>query len=67
MRHTKFGEGIVVSCVATDTDYEVTVAFKGNSGVKRLLHSFAGLEKMDGQKEAQPLDGLDEGHLEDER
>ena len=66
VRHAKFGEGIVVNCVATDTDYEVTVAFKGNSGVKRLLYSFAGLEKTDGQKEAQPLAGLDESQLKGE-
>ena len=45
VRHATFGEGIVVNCAPADTDHEVTVAFKGNSGVKRLLHSIAGLEK----------------------
>ncbi|MBI4311831.1 MAG: hypothetical protein HY681_08615, partial [Chloroflexi bacterium] len=43
--HKQFGEGIVVSCVATGTDHEVTVAFRGGAGVKRLLLSFAPLEK----------------------
>ena len=45
VRHATFGEGIVVNCAPADTDHEVTVAFKGNSGVKRLLHSIAGLER----------------------
>ena len=45
VRHATFGEGIVVNCSPADTDHEVTVAFKGNSGVKRLLHSIAGLER----------------------
>ena len=43
--HDSFGRGIVVSCVAKSGDYEVTVAFVGDSGIKRLLHSFAKLEK----------------------
>ena len=47
LRHFKFGEGIVVSCVATDQDYEVTVAFKGESGIKKLLYSYAPLEKVE--------------------
>ena len=46
VRHATFGEGIVVNCAPADTDHEVTVAFKGNSGVKRLLHSIAGLERV---------------------
>ncbi|MEE8442821.1 MAG: 3'-5' exonuclease [Dehalococcoidia bacterium] len=53
VRNEKFGEGIVVSCVASGSDHEVTVAFKGNAGVKRLLMSFAGLEKVD-RNAAQP-------------
>ncbi len=53
VQHTKFGEGIVVNCVASGSDHEVTVAFKGNSGVKRLLHSFAGLQKMDRRRESE--------------
>ena len=43
--HASFGQGIVVSCQAKVGDYEVTVAFAAGSGVKRLLHSFAKLEK----------------------
>jgi DNA helicase-2/ATP-dependent DNA helicase PcrA len=49
VRHAKFGEGIVVSATATagGADQEVTVAFKGEFGVKKLLLSFAPLEKLD--------------------
>jgi DNA helicase-2/ATP-dependent DNA helicase PcrA len=46
VRHSIFGEGLVVSCLATKDDYEVTIAFDGGAGVKRLLLSFAPLEKM---------------------
>ncbi|MDE2899938.1 MAG: hypothetical protein OXN15_02790, partial [Chloroflexota bacterium] len=42
--HATFGEGVVVNCKATKDDYEVTVAFDG-SGVKRLLHSLAKLQR----------------------
>jgi DNA helicase II / ATP-dependent DNA helicase PcrA len=42
--HATFGQGIVVNCLAKPGDYEITVAFKGESGIKRLLHSFAKLE-----------------------
>ena len=50
VRHVKFGEGVVVSAAATaaGADLEVTVAFKGEFGVKKLLLSFAPLEKLDG-------------------
>ena len=44
--HAKFGEGVVVSCVASGDDQEVTVAFKGGAGIKRLLLSLAPLEKV---------------------
>jgi DNA helicase-2/ATP-dependent DNA helicase PcrA len=44
VRHARFGDGIVVSCVPAGEDYEVTVAFKGVSGIKRLLLGYAGLE-----------------------
>ena len=47
VRHSKFGEGIVVSCMPTSQDYEVTVAFKGESGIKKLLYSFAPLQKVE--------------------
>jgi DNA helicase-2/ATP-dependent DNA helicase PcrA len=55
VRHGQFGEGIVVNCLPANLDYEITVAFKGESGVKRLLLSFAGLEKIDGKDTAPPL------------
>ncbi|MFC1901521.1 ATP-dependent helicase [Chloroflexota bacterium] len=45
VRHEQFGEGIVVNCKATKNDAEVVVAFDG-AGVKRLLLSFAKLEKV---------------------
>ena len=49
VRHARFGEGIVISATMTSSgaDQEVTVAFKGESGVKKLLLSFAPLEKLD--------------------
>jgi DNA helicase-2/ATP-dependent DNA helicase PcrA len=49
VRHARFGEGIVVNAALTSNgaDQEVTVAFKGESGVKKLLLSFAPLEKLD--------------------
>jgi DNA helicase II / ATP-dependent DNA helicase PcrA len=49
VRHARFGEGIVVNAAMTANggDQEVTVAFKGESGVKKLLLSFAPLEKLD--------------------
>ena len=46
VRHAKFGEGIVVSCQESSGDLLVTVAFKGAAGLKRLLASFAALERM---------------------
>ena len=45
VRHEAFGEGVVVSCAPATDDHEVTVAFRGTAGVKRLLNSFARLEK----------------------
>ena len=47
VRHSKFGEGIVVSCVPSDNDHEITIAFKGNAGIKRLLLSYSPLEKLE--------------------
>jgi DNA helicase-2/ATP-dependent DNA helicase PcrA len=44
--HAKFGEGVVVSCVPSGDDQEVTVAFKGEAGLKRLLLSLAPMEKV---------------------
>jgi DNA helicase-2/ATP-dependent DNA helicase PcrA len=45
VRHSTFGEGLVVGCLATKDDYEVTIAFE-DDGVKRFLLSFAPLEKI---------------------
>ncbi|MEM3390841.1 MAG: 3'-5' exonuclease [Archaeoglobaceae archaeon] len=45
VRHNQFGEGVVVSSTARGNDYEVVVAFTG-VGVKKLLQSFARLEKI---------------------
>ena len=47
VRHTSFGNGIVMSCKVSGDDFEVTVAFKEGHGVKRLLLSFAPLEKVE--------------------
>jgi DNA helicase-2/ATP-dependent DNA helicase PcrA len=47
VRHPTFGEGIVVSSEPSGTDYQVVVAFKGEAGIKKLLLSFAPLEKLE--------------------
>jgi len=47
VRHRVFGEGIVIESKVTGADEEVTVAFEGK-GIKRLLASFAKLEKLEG-------------------
>jgi DNA helicase-2/ATP-dependent DNA helicase PcrA len=44
VRHATFGEGVVISSKRTGDDEEVEVAFAGR-GVKRLVASFARLEK----------------------
>ena len=41
-----FGEGIVVESKVAGSDEEVTVAFE-EKGIKRLLASFAKLEKLE--------------------
>ena len=46
VRHRAFGDGIVMACDVTTSDVEVTVEFAGGVGVKRLLLSFAPLEKL---------------------
>ena len=46
MRHRAFGDGIVMACEVTASDVEVTVEFAGGVGAKRLLLSFAPLEKL---------------------
>jgi DNA helicase-2/ATP-dependent DNA helicase PcrA len=45
VRHAQFGDGVVVSCKVVRDDKEVLVAFTGGVGVKKLLLSFANLEK----------------------
>ncbi len=47
VRHAKFGDGIVVSCQPSGSDYQVVVAFQGEAGIKKLLLSFAPLERVD--------------------
>lgn len=44
VRHTKFGIGVVVACNPLKDDAEVTVAFPGVVGVKKLVQSLAKLE-----------------------
>jgi DNA helicase-2/ATP-dependent DNA helicase PcrA len=46
VRHAQFGEGVVVSSQPARDDTEVVVAFSG-VGVKKLLLSFAHLEKIE--------------------
>lgn len=44
VRHAKFGVGVVVSCMPTAGDCEVTVAFPGVVGIKKLMANIAKLE-----------------------
>lgn len=44
VKHAKFGVGLVVACVPAAGDAEVTVAFPGEIGVKKLAQKFAKLE-----------------------
>jgi len=46
VKHKKFGSGVVVSCARVGEDSEVTVAFPGIVGIKKLLQRFAGLEPL---------------------
>ena len=46
VRHRAFGDGIVTACDVTESDVEITVEFSGGAGVKRLLLSYAPLEKL---------------------
>jgi DNA helicase-2/ATP-dependent DNA helicase PcrA len=45
VRHQKFGTGVVIACVPLKGDTEVTVAFPGVTGIKKLVQSLAKLEK----------------------
>ena len=47
VKHATFGEGIVIESRIDRNDEEVTVAFK-KAGIKRLLASFANLQKLPG-------------------
>ena len=46
VRHPKFGEGIVVSCEPSGPDHQIVIAFQGEAGIKKLLLSFAPLERV---------------------
>lgn len=45
VHHDQFGDGVVVNCQPVKDDSEVVVAFTG-AGIKKLLLSFARLEKV---------------------
>ena len=47
VRHPTFGQGVVIESVLVGGDEEVTVAFE-DQGLKRLLASFAHMEKISG-------------------
>jgi len=47
VRHAQFGDGVVVNCKPVRDDREVLVAFTSGVGVKKLLLSFANLEKTE--------------------
>lgn len=44
--HRKFGTGVVISCSPLKNDAEVTVAFPGEAGVKKVVQSLAKLEAV---------------------
>ena len=46
MRHSSFGDGVVSGVEVTVSDTEVTIEVEGGVGVKRLLLSFAPIEKL---------------------
>jgi DNA helicase-2/ATP-dependent DNA helicase PcrA len=46
VKHGKFGIGVVVACSPLKGDAEVTVAFPGGTGVKKLVQSLAKLESI---------------------
>ena len=47
VRHAKFGEGIVLSVTPHGNDFIIVVAFQGEAGMKKLLLSFAPLERVE--------------------
>ena len=46
VQHSTFGEGVVMSCVRSGDDHEVTVQFSG-VGIKRLLLGYAPLKMIE--------------------
>ncbi len=44
VQHRKFGIGVVIACSPLKNDAEVTVAFPGATGVKKMVQSLAKLE-----------------------
>lgn len=46
VKHPKFGIGVVIACGPLKGDAEVTVAFPGMTGVKKLVQSLAKLEAV---------------------
>jgi DNA helicase-2/ATP-dependent DNA helicase PcrA len=46
VRHPRFGQGMVIESTVVGGDEEVTVAFDEHKGLKRLLASFAHMEKI---------------------
>ena len=55
VRNKAFGEGVVVSCSGIGSDTQVTVAFS-SQGIKRLMVSFAPLEKIVDKESSQQFD-----------
>ena len=45
-RPDRVRDGIVVSATPKADDVEIKVAFKGEAGMKRLLQSFASLQRV---------------------
>lgn len=43
VRHHKFGVGVVVCCLPVKDDCEVTVAFPGVTGIKKMMQNYAKL------------------------
>ncbi len=44
--HRKFGVGVVIACAPLKADAEVTVAFPGATGIKKMVQSVAKLEAV---------------------
>jgi DNA helicase-2/ATP-dependent DNA helicase PcrA len=47
VHHAQFGDGVVVNCRSVKDDKEAVVAFSSGVGIKKLLLSFARLEKIE--------------------